>query len=192
MYIPVILDMGVLLLRCLAVLTLNSSSYVGSHLKTVVDSSSHLDGKSFDILSFDVRGLGHSTPNALCFPNDSTRDSFHVEGSAYGLLDSGPQALSIQMARAKVLGAICASRKGRMYFEPEKIGAYMGTASTARDVLEIVERLEDHRRNLNVKPSTTNKFQASLSDQTHGEASKLQYWALTWQLLRQHLRQYVP
>ncbi len=68
-----------------------------------------------------------------------------------------------------------------MYYEPEKIRAYMGTAPTARDMLEIVDRLEDHRpksiANFPSAPST----QDSLTGQgAEHSASQLQYWGLSY------------
>jgi pimeloyl-ACP methyl ester carboxylesterase len=156
-------------------------NYAGQHLKNVVDSSSsHSEGKSFDILSFDPRGVLHSTPSAVCFPDGSSRATWRVESQAYGLLDSAPQALNIHKTRANVLGAMCASREDPMYYEPEKIRGYMGSTSTARDILEILERLEDYRHSLVARSSPIMNKQSLLSQGIERKSPKLQYWGFSY------------
>ena len=103
----------------------------GNFLQWAVDS----DSKHFDIVSFDPRGVLHSGPDANCFPNPLTRDLWNIKIHEEGNLDSGNRVVGLQWARAKAFGELCANAD---------IGDYMGSASVARDILEIVERIHEH------------------------------------------------
>ncbi|ERF75396.1 hypothetical protein EPUS_00189 [Endocarpon pusillum Z07020] len=103
----------------------------GTSLQWAVDS----DSKHFDIVSFDPRGVLHSGPDASCFPSPLTRDLWNIKIHEEGNLDSGNRAIGLQWARAKAFGKMCADAE---------IGDYMGSASVARDILEIVERIHEH------------------------------------------------
>ena len=108
----------------------------GKYLQWVVDS----EAKHFDIVSFDPRGVLHSGPDASCFSDPLLRDVWNVKTHDEGILNAGDPALSLRWARAKALGIMCANAK---------VGKYVGTASVARDILEIVERIEEsHQKGL--------------------------------------------
>jgi alpha/beta hydrolase fold len=103
----------------------------GEFLQSTVDS----DSKHFDLVSFDPRGVLNSGSDANCFSNPLQRDLWNLKSHEEGHLDSGNRALGLQWAKAKALGTMCATAE---------IGKYMGTASVVRDVLEIVDRIEEH------------------------------------------------
>ncbi|EJD51018.1 alpha/beta-hydrolase [Auricularia subglabra TFB-10046 SS5] len=97
-------------------------------------SLSQLFGPTFDVLGFDPRGTGASTPLAQCF-------SSAEEAHTWALMDvkvlrtSGG---SVQLAQAQddVIGELCARALGEW-----GIGRFMDTATIATDMLHIVEKL---------------------------------------------------
>jgi pimeloyl-ACP methyl ester carboxylesterase len=110
----------------------------GEFLQWAVDSES----KHFDIVSFDPRGVLNSGPDADCFSDPLQRDLWNLKTHEEGNLDSGDRALGLQWARAKAFGSLCANAE---------IGKYIGTASVVRDVLEIVDRVEEHYQTSRLK-----------------------------------------
>ncbi|KAL1591093.1 hypothetical protein WHR41_00473 [Cladosporium halotolerans] len=103
-----------------------------------VDSPSPDDpeGKYFDILGFDPRGVGFSTPNVHCFESPSLDQGWQLRVMEEGILGSSDAAFgrlwSMAIARAKS----CSLPLG----DGKDIKPYVTTAHTARDMLELVER----------------------------------------------------
>lgn len=102
-------------------------------------------GPTFDILSFDPRGTGATTPRADCFPPEHLADWYGSEVLALRVNDTSiPHA----MARDHLRGAACAlafggkgSHNPRGSLEEWGAGRFMDTASVATDMLRIVEKL---------------------------------------------------
>ncbi len=96
------------------------------------------------------------------------------------------------MARAKPFGAPCANAE---------IGKYMGTASVARDILEIVERVEEHNQKSLLKvqsrlgPKSTEAQTPLLNQKEHANVGTpmLQYFSFSYgDIPGEHIRQHVP
>lgn len=107
---------------------------------------SRVVGGSYDVLGFDPRGTGASTPSADCFDSESQFKIWTLQaGDRFLNLSDG----SVEMARAKerVVGQRCLNALGGNGREETGTvkdwgaGRFMSTASVATDMLKIVEKL---------------------------------------------------
>lgn len=113
------------------------------HLQTVVDpsnddASAQADGKYYDILGFDPRGIGFTEPPAHCMPDNPSSWSWKLRESTEGILGSSDAALGRLWSMAHAFGAACKEHSEAI--EGPDIKLYMSTASVARDMLEIAEK----------------------------------------------------
>ena len=97
---------------------------------------SSIVGPSFDILGFDPRGTGWSTPTARCFDTDSDREIWNVQ-EGHSLLNASEPSVGLFHARAKLLAQRCEHKIGGEW----GIGRFVSTANVARDMLEISQML---------------------------------------------------
>ena len=102
----------------------------GSHLFTVV-------GPSFDILGFDPRGTGWSTPLGVCFDTSSQRDIWESQEGDRLLNASDPTTVGLFRARASAVAERCQRELGGEW----GIGRHMTTAYVVRDMVEIMHKL---------------------------------------------------
>lgn len=108
----------------------------GRHLQAVVDRNKH-----YEILSFDPRGVGFTTPKADCFGGDVfKRDALALEKRGIGNLDSSQDALKRHFAVTGAYGRLCAQQD-----HSQDPLAYVSTPSVARDMVEIVDRVDELR-----------------------------------------------
>ena len=104
---------------------------LGQNLSTIA-------GDKFDVLGFDPRGIGASTPRLDCFGSKAARDVWNTQ-EGYQLLNASDDALlNFYKARAKVVADRCAQLSSSMEGD---IARFMGTASVATDMLKITEKL---------------------------------------------------
>ncbi|GAB1315452.1 hypothetical protein MFIFM68171_05662 [Madurella fahalii] len=98
--------------------------------------------RHFDIIGFDPRGVGKSTPSAMCFENEFERSLHALQ---YERMPDVTTELGVNMkfAVAEATQKLCAERTAGQ--EGGSIFLHMSTASVARDMLEIVERAEEAR-----------------------------------------------
>lgn len=145
--------------------------------------------KSFDVLSFDPRGVFHSTPHPDCFENSLARQAFNLRRHSLGTLDVSNETVKLLYASTKGYGQMCAEHSQERF----DIKEYMSTASVASDILEIVNQVEadyDLQRqedrdladrspqgDLDLR-STGNEQQTMLSQSRieDRKLAKLQYW----------------
>jgi pimeloyl-ACP methyl ester carboxylesterase len=124
-------------------------SAAGAQLQSIVDSagkSPHLirEGRSpkhFDIVGFDPRGVGFTTPGAHCWEELSARESWTLRASAQGIPGSSDSAPGRLWSMAQAFGSSCASTVE----EEHDIKQFLSTASVARDMLELTEALGEWR-----------------------------------------------
>ncbi|KAI0015383.1 TAP-like protein-domain-containing protein [Xylariomycetidae sp. FL0641] len=129
----------------------------GPKLQTVV-------GRNRDIIGFDPRGVGASTPKADCFA--SSDDPSGVNGQSIalmnrlnwltgahdvGLVNSSNVALDKLNTRAQAIAKLC--RRADESAGAESIFRHMGTPSVARDMVSIVDAWHEWRMSSAVKPA---------------------------------------
>ena len=103
-------------------------------IREIVDSD---DGKYFDLMSFDPRGVALSTPSVQCFDDPVSDLVWQTRLLEEGVFSSSDAAFGrIWSMAAAYSGSCTLPRTDRL---PD-IKQYVSTASVARDMLEIVER----------------------------------------------------
>lgn len=96
--------------------------------------------KHYDLLSFDPRGIGYSEPKLDCFKgNTLAKYAQLLETITLGAVDQSPGVLSAALATAKSQGERC--QKALPDLLP-----YVGTPNVARDMLAIVDKVDDLRK----------------------------------------------
>ena len=114
-------------------------------LRHSVDSLSLEDpnGKFFDIVSFDPRGVGFSTPNVHCFSNSGLDRGWQLRVMEEGILGASDATFGRLWSMAKARAGSCSLPLG----EGKDVKPYVTTAHTARDMIELVERHGQWREN---------------------------------------------
>lgn len=137
----------------------NMATTLGHYLQGVLDGARH-----YELLGFDPRGVGFSTPRADCYNGNEvhrTADELQVVGIPSPNLGSAAMSYSYQSYTG--VSELCAEAGDGSIF------AHMSTASVARDMLEIVEKVDE----LNHKVSNS-------STRATSEEPKLQYLGVSY------------
>jgi pimeloyl-ACP methyl ester carboxylesterase len=95
------------------------------------------DGKYFDLISWDTRGVNNTTPHLECFHDALSYDVWRYQEQANGIDHTSDISLSLAWARWKALMETCA--KGN------EIAKHMNTVVVVRDMVEIIERHAEWR-----------------------------------------------
>ncbi|QKX60783.1 uncharacterized protein TRUGW13939_07929 [Talaromyces rugulosus] len=129
---------------------------LGHYLQGVVDGERH-----YEILGFDPRGVAFSTPRADCYNgNEIRRTADQVQAAGIPSPDSGSTALNYLYQSHAAVSELCAEAGD------DSIFAHMSTASVARDMLEIVDRVNELKHNS--------------STRANSEEPKLQYLGVSY------------
>ncbi|KAF2161492.1 hypothetical protein M409DRAFT_69822 [Zasmidium cellare ATCC 36951] len=105
-----------------------------------------LDGpKHYEILSFDPRGIFHSKPNAYCFDSAVESEIWYEQKRAAGGLADGEYPLKYNWAAEQARGQLCANTENGRFEDGENIRQHVSTAYVARDMLEIVKKVDQRR-----------------------------------------------
>lgn len=110
----------------------------GRHVRDVVDGDKH-----FDIVSFDPRGTSFSRPPAKCFGDQLIRSTFAFQQRTTGSLNEGPSTLKRRLALAAAFGKVCYESSLDPGPSDDHILSQMSTAVVARDMLEIIDQLNE-------------------------------------------------
>ncbi|KAJ5108463.1 hypothetical protein N7456_005138 [Penicillium angulare] len=128
----------------------------GRNLQTIVDAenepgldsgSESASDKYFDIIGFDPRGVGYTTPALTCFPDSVSQRNWELQVEAEGMLGSSPDALKRIWQRTQALNLGCSVYEMNAAYENDSMMAYVNTPLVARDMLTIVERHGEWREN---------------------------------------------
>jgi pimeloyl-ACP methyl ester carboxylesterase len=109
----------------------------GQHARVIVDTNT-TDGKYFDIMSFDPRGVGLSKPRVDCLHDPDFSASWQQRVQEEGWFESSDAALGRLWSMSTAKGHICSNANSA--FDGDDIKKYVSTASAARDMLELVEK----------------------------------------------------
>lgn len=109
---------------------------MGRYLRNIVDKPGR---RHYEILSFDPRGVGYTLPNTDCFNGSVvSRDAFIVESRGNGPLTNGDNSIAYSLAMMDALGQRCKKAGDAM--------AFVGTPSVARDMVEMVDKIDELRK----------------------------------------------
>jgi pimeloyl-ACP methyl ester carboxylesterase len=162
----------------------------GKHLQTILDSpvppfgsgSTLSDGKYFDIVSFDPRGVNNTTPRLRCFPDAFNQQAWLLRYLDFGLLWDSEGIIGYEWARATALGASCSHEEADGGILP-----YVNTAQVVGDMVEMLERAGEWRaleveRLLSRAEEGGTEPRQSIIDRTayHRGLEKLQYWGMSY------------
>lgn len=103
----------------------------GKHIQTIV-------GVNHDIVTFDPRGVGASVPRVECWRSGQERTFWGL--AEVGVSDSHPGVLYDEYARAAAVSSRCEAALAK-----SGILRHISTASHARDMLEILNRMGHDR-----------------------------------------------
>ncbi|THY63372.1 hypothetical protein D6C98_01206 [Aureobasidium pullulans] len=98
------------------------------------------EARYHDIISFDPRGIAHTTPGIHCFPDSLARSTWALQNEALGLLGSSEDSFYRNWYRSRALAEGCSVATGTTEDGSEAIGEHVNTSPVARDMLEIIER----------------------------------------------------
>lgn len=131
--------------------------------------------KHYEILSFDPRGVGSTWPEVDCFGagHAFARDAYQLELRATGGMDASESSLRRSLALFDGYDRLCEARDG-----DEGILGYLSTASVARDIIEIADRVEEQRR-AERKSARSQAVQHPMGD-GEGEDRKVPSRVLYW------------
>lgn len=147
---------------------------VGQRMQRLLDGGS----KHYEILSFDPRGIFRSLPNAYCFGSAVESEIWYDAKAAAGSLDSSEYALKYSWAAEKARGELCATTENGQYPDGENIRQHVSTAAVARDLLEIVKKVDQHKQET-TGPSARRGDQILLGSAAKPTA-KLQYFGQSY------------
>ncbi|KAM0335222.1 hypothetical protein ACHAQA_000264 [Verticillium albo-atrum] len=108
---------------------------LGPYIQAVLDGEKH-----YEILGFDPRGVGLSTPRADCYNDDLNRAADNILRGGLPSFSSGDLGLGTYYQVANGLSELCGEAGQDSIFN------HMSTASVARDMLEIVDRVDELRQ----------------------------------------------
>lgn len=130
----------------------------GRNLQTIIDaendpksSTSDANDKYFDIIGFDPRGVGSTTPAVTCFPDPSSQRNWELQLEAEGMLGSCPDALRRNWQRTQALNQGCSIYDMTASEGEDPFMNYVSTPLVAHDMVTIVERHGEWREKEGLK-----------------------------------------
>lgn len=149
-------------------------------------------GEDRDIIGFDPRGIGSTTPRADCYaypkdgfpPNDGSdlrledyaRGSYHrflwnLQSKEIGLVNSTTDSLRKLDVRARSVARLCEEKDS--YYGKDSIFKYAHTPSVARDMLSIVDAWDEWTATFQEAPSSRLKApDRTVLDQEEKESNR--------------------
>ncbi|KAM0144039.1 hypothetical protein ACHAO1_000318 [Botrytis cinerea] len=159
-------------------------------------------GDDQDVIGFDPRGVGATTPPADCFSYGGTYDGvgddqargdyhrllFNVAGQAIGLANTSSTALRHLDARAKAMAKLCAEKDSLS--GQSSIFRHAGTPSVARDMISIIDAWDDWTSSMKEESAYYDIADFDLPDEREPEnepedasldtKGKLVYWGFSY------------
>lgn len=110
----------------------------GVYLRNMMDS----DTRHYEIISFDPRGMGFTTPSADCYGSELARNLADAQSNGLGFPNINSDAnLAQHIAADAALSMQCALTSQRA--NGFAIQEYMSTASVARDMVQMIDKIDE-------------------------------------------------
>jgi pimeloyl-ACP methyl ester carboxylesterase len=141
-------------------------------LQSIIDIPGH---KYYEMISFDPRGIGASEPRVDCYPaNDVARRAKVLEATAAGALNLSSASFDFGYYTARALGKRCEMTNAHIL-------PFVNTPSVARDMLAMVDKVAELRKEQTIKQQKTD----IQSETRKGEGSpdnipRIQYYGLSY------------
>ncbi|KAJ6167123.1 hypothetical protein N7470_002570 [Penicillium chermesinum] len=140
----------------------------GHNLQSIVDAEGDpvndqikYEDQYFDIIGFDPRGVGETTPAVTCFPDPVSQRNWELQVEAEGMLGSSPSSLPRNWQRMKALNTGCSMLEMTAHPEGDSMMSYVSTPLVARDMITIVEKHGEWR-------AKQGRDEQRRHDKTHG------------------------
>jgi len=101
------------------------------------------EDRHFEIISWDPRGVHHTTPSVSCFGSEWEEQTWQYRNWAMGQLDSSDNALNVQWASYESFGNLCAQSRIGKFEDGTDMRQFVTTALTAHDVVAIIDALDE-------------------------------------------------
>ncbi|UKZ82922.1 hypothetical protein TrVFT333_010722 [Trichoderma virens FT-333] len=99
--------------------------------------------RHYEIVSWDPRGIGRTTPSSDCFRSDAvSRSAWQLEARGNGGLDKGLNPIKYGLAMAKALSQRCKDSEHQW----GDAMAFVNTPSVARDMVQMVDKIDELRK----------------------------------------------
>jgi pimeloyl-ACP methyl ester carboxylesterase len=161
----------------------------GEYLRSVFDTNT-TDGKYFDLISFDPRGVGVSKPRVDCFHDRNVAANWQQRIQEEGWFEASDAALGRQWSMSLAKGRSCSEYSN---YDGDDVKQYVSTASVARDMLELVEKHGEWREREAQKllyggcshwrrliPKSVQRIEVPLALQYQPGEEKIQYYGLSY------------
>ncbi|KAM3562841.1 hypothetical protein ARSEF4850_002606 [Beauveria asiatica] len=131
--------------------------------------------KYYDIISFDPRGVGASEPRVDCYPaNHVARRAKNLEATAAGALNLSSASFDFAYYTARAFGKRCEMTNAHIL-------PFVNTASVARDMLAMVDKVAELRKEQTIKQQKTNaQSEMRKGKGTSDDVPRLQYYGLSY------------
>lgn len=147
---------------------------LGRHIRGFLDRNKH-----YELLSFDPRGVMYTTPRVDCFGGNAFgRTAYSLQSRGIGGLDGGENALKRHLSLLHSFGSLCAETDA----DADILG-YVSTASVARDMVEIIDRVDELRRSTLAPTSKHFEDQHPIvvgGETVSSEPARLQYYGFSY------------
>lgn len=141
---------------------------------SIIDSTD----KHFEVLSWDPRGIHHTTPSVACFGTDWDRQLWLYRNWAIGQLDSSENALDVKWGLYESLGRLCAQSSQGQFEDGTNMHQFTTTALTAQDMVAIIDALHEERYSRSKQDSFNRQTQHVLRE--HNRPPLLNYWGFSY------------
>ncbi|KAK9776524.1 putative TAP-like protein-domain-containing protein [Seiridium cardinale] len=134
--------------------------------------------KNYEILSWDPRGVGFTTPKADCFQGDNAaRGLANFQTLVIGPLDSSDYTLKRQWARTQAFGRLCEGSAKNGSILP-----YLTTPSVVRDMVEMLDQIHVARgHGAQVVYASEDGAEKMLNlKKRKDEVPRIQYWGFSY------------
>lgn len=112
----------------------------GRNLQRFVDKP---DRRHYEIVSWDPRGIGHTTPSADCFHSDGmSRNAWILEERGNGALARDSGAIKHGLAMIKAMSQRCKEAEDQW----GDAMAYVNSPSVARDMVQMIDKIDELRK----------------------------------------------
>jgi hypothetical protein len=159
---------------------------VGSMLQKIV-------GLDQDVIGFDPRGIGATTPRADCFSNPPwsggeeddlaegllQRVLWMMSGNEVGNVNSSSEALFKLDTRARTIAKLC--QRKDLLAGKDSILRYVHTPSVARDMISIIDSWDEWMESESSSEPLAESSSSETSESADSDAKgKLSYWGFSY------------
>jgi pimeloyl-ACP methyl ester carboxylesterase len=128
--------------------------------------------RHYEIFSWDPRGIGRTTPSSNCFRSDVvSRSAWQLEARGNGGLDKGIDSIKYGLALSKALSQRCKDSE-KQWGDGM---AFVNTPSVARDMVEMVDKVDELRKREGVSKAQDDARQELRKRTEEDDVPRLQY-----------------